>query len=134
MSTTLTAEQIKQLVEWMEDRSVDTDIDSQARTYRKQLLDGFGGTHVRAMAGKEGIDLTNEHLGVIECLRDYYLEFGEAKKGRDLEVMLDDIFDGHGGRKYLWHLFPNGPVTQGMRIAGLPVPPHTGDKGFGTVR
>ena len=38
MTTTLTAEQIRKLVEWMEDRSVDTDVDSQARTYRKQLL------------------------------------------------------------------------------------------------
>ena len=134
MSTTLTAEQIRQMVEWMADRSVDTDVDSQARTYRKQLLDGLGKTHVREMAFQDGLSLTNEHLGVIECLRDYYLEFGEAEKGRDLEEMLDDTFAGHGGRKFLWHLFPNGPVTQGMRLAGLPVPPHTGDKGFGTVR
>ena len=104
------------------------------RTHRKQLLEGLGETHVREMAEKEGIMLTDEHLGVIECLRDYYLELGEAEKGRDLEEMLDEIFAGHGGRKYLWLLFPNGPVTQGMRIAGLPVPPHTGDKGFGTVR
>ena len=76
----------------------------------------------------------DEYLGVIERLQDYFLEFGEAEKGRDLEEMLDEVFAGHGGRKYLWHLFPSGPVTQGMRIAGLPVPPHSGDKGLGIVR
>jgi tRNA 2-thiouridine synthesizing protein E len=134
MTTTLTTEQMKKLVEWMADRSVDTDIDSQERTYRKQILDGLDKTHIRETAEKEGVTLTSEHLGVVECLRDYYLEFGHAEKGRDLEEMLDEIFAGHGGRKFLWYLFPNGPVTQGMRIAGLPVPPHTGDKGFGTVR
>jgi tRNA 2-thiouridine synthesizing protein E len=134
MTTTLTAEQIKTLVEWMADRRVDTDIDSQARTWRKQILDNLDKTHVHETAEKEGVSLTSEHLGVVECLRDYYLEFGDAEKGRDLEEMLDEIFSGHGGRKYLWQLFPNGPVSQGMRIAGLPVPPHTGDKGFGTVR
>ena len=134
MTTTLTAEQIKIMVEWMADRRIDTDVDSQERTYRKQLLDGLGETHVREMAEKEGIALTTEHLGVVECLRDYFLEFGEAENGRDLEEMLDEIFAGHGGRKFLWRLFPHGPVTQGMRIAGLPVPPHTADKGFGTVR
>ena len=127
-------EQRKKLTEWMVDRSVDTDIDSQARTHREELLAALGEAHVREMAGKEGIELTGEHLGVVECLRDYYLELGEAESGRDLEEMLDEIFDGHGGRKYLWRLFPGGPVTQGMRIAGLPIPPHTGDKGFGTVR
>ena len=134
MTTTLDLEQRKKLVEWMVDRSVDTDIDSQERTHRKELLDGLGVTHVREMADKEGIELTDEHLGVIECLRDYFLELGEAEKGRDLEEMLDEIFAGHGGKKYLWRLFPGGPVTQGMRIAGLPIPAHTGDKGFGTVR
>jgi len=134
MTTTLTLEQRKKLVEWMADRSVDTDVKSQERTYRMRVLDDLGEAHVRDMAVKEGIDLTNEHLGVIECLRDYFLEFGEAEKGRDIEEMLDEVFAGHGGRKYLWNLFPGGPVTQGMRIAGLPVPPHSGDKGFGTVR
>jgi len=134
MTTTLSLEQRKKLIEWMADRSVDTDIDSQARTYRKNLLDELGEEQVNEMAEKEGITLSNEHLGVIECLRDYYLEFGEAEKGRDIEDMLDEVFDGHGGRKYLWKLFPGGPVTQGMRVAGLPVPPHSGDKGFGTVR
>jgi len=134
MTTTLSLEQRKKLIEWMADRSVDTDIDSQARTYRKNLLDELGEEQVNEMAEKEGITLSNEHLGVIECLRDYYLEFGEAEKGRDIEDMLDEVFDGHGGRKYLWKLFPGGPVTQGMRVAGLPMPPHSGDKGFGTVR
>ena len=134
MITTLDAEQKKKLVEWMVDRSVDTNIDSQERTHREQVLEGLGEAHVREMATKEGIVLSDEHLGVVECLRDYYLELGEAESGRDLEEMLDEIFAGHGGRKYLWRLFPGGPVTQGMRIAGLPIPPHTGDKGFGTER
>ncbi|MFW2439319.1 MAG: TusE/DsrC/DsvC family sulfur relay protein [Arenicellales bacterium] len=127
-------EQRKKLTEWMVDRSVDTDIDSQARTHRKEILAGLGEVHVREMAAREGIELSDEHLGVVECLRDYYLELGEAENGRDLEEMLDEIFDGHGGRKYLWRLFPGGPVSQGMRLAGLPLPPHSGDKGFGTVR
>ena len=41
MTKTLTAEKLSEWVEWMADRSVDTDIDSQERTYRKQLLDGL---------------------------------------------------------------------------------------------
>jgi len=78
-------EQRRKLAEWMVDRSVDTDIDSQERTHRMELLAGLGEAHVREMAGKEGIELTDEHLGVVECLRDYYLELGEAENGRDLE-------------------------------------------------
>lgn len=134
MQTVLTEEQKKKLVEWMVDRSVDTNIGSQERTHRKQFLDSLRGSQIEQRAEQEGIQLTDEHMGVLECLRDYYLELGEAENGRDLEEMLNEIFDGHGGRKYLWRLFPGGPVTQGSRIAGLPIPPHTGDKGFGTVR
>jgi tRNA 2-thiouridine synthesizing protein E len=134
MSTILSLEQRKKLFEWMADRSVDTDIESQERTYRKNLLGELGVERVNEMAAEEGITLGYEQLGVIECLRDYFLEFGEAEKGRDIEDMLNEVFEGHGGRKYLWNIFPGGPVTQGMRIAGLPVPPYSGDKGFGTVR
>jgi tRNA 2-thiouridine synthesizing protein E len=134
MMTQLNDEQLKELVVWMFDKSVDTDIESQARTHRKQLLDDHDIDHVLEIATTEGIELTSQHLGVVECLRDYYLEIGEAENGRDLEIMLNETFTGHGGRKYLWHLFPGGPVTQGLRLAGLPVPRHCGDRGFGTVR
>jgi len=48
--------------------------------------------------------------------------------------MLDIEYAEQGGRKYLRRLFPEGPVAQGMRIAGLPVPPHTENEGFGTNR
>jgi tRNA 2-thiouridine synthesizing protein E len=48
--------------------------------------------------------------------------------------MLDSEFADRGGRKYLRQLFPEGPVAQGMRIAGLSVPPYTEDEGFGTSR
>ena len=50
MEKTLNEEQKKKLVEWMVDRTVDTDIDSQARTYRMKLLDGWGDTQVRETA------------------------------------------------------------------------------------
>ena len=101
MATQLNEEQLKGLVEWMVDRTVAPDIESQARTHRKQLLDVVDINYVQDVAEQEGIELTYQHLGVIECLRDYYLELGEAINGRDLEDMLDDTFSGHGGRKYL---------------------------------
>ena len=134
MMTQLNDEQLKELVVWMYDKSVDTDIDSQARTHRKQLLDGQGIRQIREIAAIEGIELTSQHLGVVECLRDYYFELGEAETGRNLVDMLNETFTRHGGRKYLWQLFPGGPVTQGLRLAGLTIPPHCGDRGFGTVR
>jgi sulfur relay (sulfurtransferase) DsrC/TusE family protein len=71
---------------------------------------------------------------VIQRLRDYYLENGSVESGRELGDILDEAFSDQGGRQYLRRLFPQGPVTQGMRFAGLPVPAHSEDEGFGTAR
>ena len=83
-------------------------------------------------AKRESIQLTEAHWEVVYYLREHYLEFGSSKNARELNNILNNEFADRGGKKYLRSLFPGGPVTQGMRIAGLPLPPHTEDQGFGT--
>lgn len=85
----------------------------------------------RRNAEIEGIELTDAHWEVVHSLREYYLEHGQAKNGRELSKMLENKYMAQGGSKYLRQLFPKGPVAQGMHIAGLEVPPHTRDDGFG---
>jgi tRNA 2-thiouridine synthesizing protein E len=108
--------------------------DNPLRVDHELDLQGWDEEQGRRNAKQEGIELTDEHLEIVHWLRDYYLEHGPAKNGRELGDMLDEEFADRGGRKYLRRLFPNGPVAQGMRIAGLSVPPHTENIGFGTSR
>lgn len=112
---------------------VDTDIDSQLRTGRQRVLDMWDEEIGRELAEQEGLTLSDEHLAVINSLRDHFLEHGYAETGRELGDMLDARFKDAGGRKYLRRLFPDGPVAQGMRIAGLPVPGLTEKEGHGTA-
>lgn len=116
------------------DVSVDTDIDSQRHTQREKVLQRWDENQARQIASDEGVELSEAHFKVIHRLRDYYQQKGEVESGRELEEMLDNEFSSEGGAKYLHKLFPDGPVTQGMRFAGLPVPPYSEDEGFGTSR
>jgi tRNA 2-thiouridine synthesizing protein E len=95
---------------------------------------GWNKEQASEIAEKEEIVMTDEHWNVVYSLRKYYLHHGPAANGRELGDMLDREYADHGGRKYLRRLFPGGPVTQGMRIAGLQVPPYSEDEGFGTSR
>jgi tRNA 2-thiouridine synthesizing protein E len=88
----------------------------------------------RELAAEQGLELSDEHWQVIYKLREYYEAYGLPESGRVLGDMLDAEFAAQGGRRYLRRLFPQGPVAQGMRIAGLPVPAYTEDEGFGTAR
>lgn len=115
------------------ERRVDTDPESQQRTRRQRVLDMWSEDIGRALAEDEGLKLSNAHMAVIYSLRDHYLEQGFAETGRVLGDMLDARFADAGGHKYLRRLFPNGPVAQGMKIAGLPVPNLTVNKGQGTA-
>ena len=80
-----------------------------------------------------GLELTDEHWAVIYCLRNRYREKGSARSARELMRELEQAFAEDGGRRFLYGLFPRGPILQASRIAGVPVPPGTLDLSFGSV-
>jgi len=110
------------------------DTTSPLRADREQELAGWSREDGRRKAEELGIELTDAHWEVVDLLRAHYLEHGEPQSGRELSDMLDEHFADQGGRRYLRRLFPEGPVFQGLQIAGLPVPPYTEDEGFGVAR
>ena len=85
------------------------------------------------LARQENIQLTNAHWDVIHMLRDHYRLHGLAPHARQLLDGLEERFHQEGGKKFLYQLFPGGPVTQGSKIAGLPLPPYSSDHSFGSV-
>lgn len=86
------------------------------------------------VALSEGIQLTEEHWGVIQFLRDYFRQHGPANSARHVVEALERRYAVKGGKRYLYTLFPHGPVAQGSRIAGLPLPAYTSDPGFGSSK
>lgn len=85
------------------------------------------------LAKGEGIDLTDEHWKVIHFLRSYYQRCGPFPSGRAAQSVIEEEFSSQGGRKYLYHLFPRGPVVQALTIAGLPLPAYAKDQSFGST-
>ena len=96
--------------------------------------DNWSETTAKEIASAEGIILSNEHIEVLYALREYYSrhEFPHINM-RELHDALDEKFHVKGGMKYLYTLFPGGPVAQGCRFAGLEPPAGAVDKGFGSV-
>jgi TusE/DsrC/DsvC family sulfur relay protein len=85
-------------------------------------------------AKEEGIALTDDHWNVVRALQEYFARHEVHERNmRELHDALDERFHASGGMKYLYQLFPGGPVAQGCRIAGLPVPAVAADRGFGSV-
>ncbi|WP_455234977.1 TusE/DsrC/DsvC family sulfur relay protein [Thiogranum longum] len=86
------------------------------------------------VAQQEGLDMTDDHWDLLCALHEYYArhEYGGFSV-RELHDALDEKFHVKGGYKFLYRLFPGGPVAQGCRLAGLEAPAGAIDKGFGSV-
>ena len=85
-----------------------------------------------ALAREEQIELTTAHWAVIHFLRRRCREQGIDRNAGVTIRALAERFAIQGGKAYLYSLFPRGPVMQGCRIAGVPLPPHTTDQSFGS--
>jgi TusE/DsrC/DsvC family sulfur relay protein len=86
-----------------------------------------------AAASADRIGLGPDHWGTIKALQGYFATH-ERPNVRELHDALDEAFHGKGGLKYLYGLFPGGPVAQGCRLAGLAAPPGATDRSFGSVQ
>jgi tRNA 2-thiouridine synthesizing protein E len=80
-----------------------------------------------------GVSMTDDHWDVVLFLRDYYRGRGREADAREVLIALEKEFTDDGGRRWLYKLFPGGPVMQASQIAGLPLPAHTADPAFGNV-
>lgn len=84
------------------------------------------------LAHQENINLTDAHFEVLDFLRYCYKKHGQIGRSRSLTEALEARFATTGGLRHLYQLFPNGPVTQGCKIAGVPVPKDSTNPSFGT--
>lgn len=108
------------------------EVDPQKLARREETA-GWSRETAQSLAASEGIELGSDHWKVIEMLRQLYLERGLAPHARMLAGILNDEFQDEGGSKYLYTLFPGGPVAQGSRIAGVPAPHDAKDLSFGSA-
>jgi tRNA 2-thiouridine synthesizing protein E len=86
-----------------------------------------------AAAQADGVQLTADHWAAIRALQGYFASH-ERPNVRELHDALEESFHLKGGLKYLYELFPGGPVAQGCRFAGLQAPAGASDKSFGSVQ
>jgi tRNA 2-thiouridine synthesizing protein E len=84
-------------------------------------------------AREEGLSLTGDHWETVRALQEYFSRTDKPNV-RELHDALDEHFHGKGGIRFLYEIFPGGPVAQGARIAGLEPPPGSVDPSFGSVQ
>lgn len=87
------------------------------------------------IAREEGLELNEDHWETVRALQNYYAnhEDDTVTNLRDLHDALDEHFHTKGGLKYLYTIFPGGPIVQSCRLAGLKAPFTASDTSFGSV-
>lgn len=88
-----------------------------------------------AIAQAEGIMPTQSHWEAVRALQRYYAQHADEAtiNLRGLHDALDEHFHHQGGLRYLYTLFPGGPIAQVCRMAGLKAPAIASDPSFGSV-
>ena len=83
-------------------------------------------------AAEKGLQLSDQHMDVINFVLDFYEHCDDCENARQLADMMQDEFIPQGGRKHLYRLFPDGPLSTIHYLADLPSLSSQNDKSFGT--
>ncbi len=96
---------------------------------------GWTPEEAASKAATDGLSPGSGHWDMVRALQEFYMRHEEPSiNTRELHDALEERFHAHGGMKYLYELFPGGPVAQGCRLAGLEPPAGSTDTGFGSVQ
>ena len=96
---------------------------------------GWTQDEAASKAAEDGLSPDSGHWDMVRALQEFYARHDRPSiNTRELHDALEERFHSHGGMKYLYELFPGGPVTQGCRLAGLEPPAGSSDTGFGSVQ
>lgn len=87
------------------------------------------------VAREEGLALTEDHWEAIRAMQTYYASHEDEAtiNLRNLHDALDEHFHRQGGLRFLYTIFPGGPIAQSCRLAGLKAPFIAVDRSFGSV-
>ena len=83
-------------------------------------------------AAERDITLTDAHMDVVNFVLDFYEHCDDCQNARALADMMQEKFLRQGGRKYLYQLFPDWPLSTIHDLADLPKLGNESDKSFGT--
>jgi tRNA 2-thiouridine synthesizing protein E len=94
--------------------------------------EGWTPAQAGVWAAETGLKLTDEHWEVVRVLQGSYKD-EPSPRIRLLRDALEARFADRGGMKYLFEIFPGGPIAQGCLLAGLKPPHGARDVSFGSV-
>ena len=96
--------------------------------------DGWTPAYAATLAEAASLELSLDHWVLLAALQEYFARNAAKRiRVRDLHDALKEKFHTKGGGRYLYQLFPGGPVAQGCLMAGLEVPAGTVDRSYGSV-
>lgn len=109
--------------------------DNTTETLYRYAPPGWSEQVADEIAHEQGLDLNADHFEAIGALQEYSAKHDKPEfKIRELHDALDERFHARGGMRYLYTLFPGGPVAQGCQLAGLPIPAGALNRSFGSVQ
>ncbi len=78
----------------------------------------------KQLAAGDQIELTSAHWSLIQAVQQIFDETGDTPPMRLLIKVLREKIDESIDSRYLYRLYPDGPVRLASKHAGLPKPKH----------
>lgn len=93
------------------------------RDGRLANTDDWNETVARAIAEKDGVELTDNHWEIINLMRDFYKQYNIPPiRKLLLKAIKEKLGEKKASRDYLLSLFPVDELVVGTKISGLPMP------------